>query len=144
MQAARCIAILTCAWKHVTSMLCMPVGQDVGLSTLHMPVMSVCATPATLMQAAVPGCPAGLPMGLPASPGGTPVSGYITHHVEGSALSTCWSRQHSCHCSHFLSSSCSVWAESLFRNVHHVFLLAQHCIDLNYQLLCVHTPKPVL
>ncbi|KAA6417153.1 MAG: hypothetical protein FRX49_12908 [Trebouxia sp. A1-2] len=34
-------------------------------------------------KAAVPGFPTGLPMGLPAPTGGTPVSGYITHHVEG-------------------------------------------------------------
>ncbi|DBB17636.1 TPA: hypothetical protein ACH3X3_002680 [Trebouxia sp. C0006] len=41
------------------------------------------AKKAKKLQSAVPGFPTGLPMGLPASPGGTPVSGYITHHVEG-------------------------------------------------------------
>ncbi|DBA79906.1 TPA: FACT complex subunit, variant 2 [Trebouxia sp. C0004] len=35
------------------------------------------------LEAAVPGFVTGLPMGVPASPGGTPITGYITHHVEG-------------------------------------------------------------
>jgi len=85
---------------NTSSMLCAPAGTDVGLFTLHMPLLSLCTTPAILVQSAVPGFPTGLPMGLPASPGGTPVSGYITHHVEGSALFTCVSCQESCHCSH--------------------------------------------
>ncbi|DBA70283.1 TPA: hypothetical protein ACH3X2_012180 [Trebouxia sp. C0005] len=41
------------------------------------------AKKAKKLEAAVPGFPTGLPMGLPAPTGGTPVSGYITHHVEG-------------------------------------------------------------
>lgn len=93
---------------NTSSMLCALAGTDVGLFTLHMPLLSLCTTPAILVQSAVPGFPTGLPMGLPASPGGTPVSGYITHHVEGSALFTCVSCQESCHCSHFPSCSCSV------------------------------------
>ena len=38
-----------------------------------------------VLQVAVPGISAGLPMGMPSSPGGTPIGGYITHHVPGTA-----------------------------------------------------------
>ncbi len=108
-----CVACLYAAYPdtclgNTLSMLCAPAGTDVGLFKWHMPFICLCATPATLVQAAVPEFPTGLPMGVLASPGGTPISGYITHHVEGSALFTCFPCQDSCHCSHFLSSGCSV------------------------------------
>ena len=108
-----------------SSGLCASAGTNIGLLKWHMPLISLHVTPASLVQAAVPGFPTGLPMGLPASPGGTPVSGYITHHVEGSALLSHLSCQNSCHCSHF-SSSCHL-------------LRHNHCLGLCIICSCLHS-----